>query len=172
MQEILQNPPDPEQRKPLPLNILLGTLVVVAIALSFWFAFRGPDGSSSRSAQSGVSIPMSQAEQLYGMRIQIENMAIRREENFLHQEVTILDADVINATGQQSVTGLTFTFEFFDDLHQVVLRETRSVLASPSTPLGPGQRRSISTSFDRVPSSWNRQQPSMRLANIQIDTLK
>ena len=170
MQEILQNQPDPEQRKPLPLNILLGVLVVVAIALSFWFAFRGPAGSSSRSAQSGV--PMRAAEQMYGMKIQIENMAIRREENFLHQEVTILDADVINAAGQQSITGLTLTFEFFDDLNQVVLRETRSVLASPSAPLGPGQRRSISTSFDRVPSSWNRQQPSMRVAYLQIGALK
>lgn len=170
MQEILQSQPDPEQRKPLPLNILLGVLVVVAIALSFWFAFRGPAGSSTRSAQSGI--PMRAAEQMYGMRIDIENMAIRREENFLHQEVTILDADVINSAGQQNITGLAFTFEFFDDLHQVVLRETRSVLASPSTPLGPGQRRSISTSFDGVPSSWNRQQPSMRVAYLQLDILK
>ena len=109
---------------------------------------------------------------MYGMRIQIENVAIRREENFLHQEVTILDFDVSYAAGQQTITGLTFTFEFFDDLHQVVLRETRSVLASPSTPLGPGQRRSFSISFDRVPSSWNRQQPSMRIAYLRIDTLK
>jgi hypothetical protein len=172
MQEILHNQPEPEQRKPLPLNILFGALVVVAIALTFWFAFRAPNGNSSRVAQPGASVPMSQAEQMYGMRIEIENMAIRREENFLHQEVTILDFDVSYAAGQQSITGLTFTFEFFDDLHQVVLRETRSVLASPSTPLGPGQRRSFSTSFDRVPSSWNRQQPSMRIAYLQSDTLK
>ena len=172
MQEILQNQPEPEQRKPLPLNILLGALVVVAIALSFWFAFRGPAGNSSRSAQSGVSVPMSQAEQMYGMRIQIENMAIRREENFLHQEVTILDFDLNYAAGQQTITSLTFTFEFFDELQQVVLRETRSVLAPPSAPLGPGQRRSFSVSFDHVPSSWNRQQPSMRPAYVQIDTLK
>ena len=172
MQEILQNQPEPEQRKPLPLNILLGALVVVAIALSFWFAFRGPAGNSSRSAQSGVSVPMSQAEQMYGMRIQIENMAIRREENFLHQEVTILDADVINAAGQQTITGLTVTFEFFDDLHQVVLRETRGVLASPSAPLGPGQRRSFSISFDRVPTSWNLQQPSVQVTYLQLAIVK
>jgi hypothetical protein len=172
MQEILQNPPDPEQRKPLPLNILLGSLVIVAIALTFWFAFRGPAGSSSRSAQSGVSVPMSQAGQMYGMRIQIENLALRREENFLHQEVTILDFDVSYAAGQQTITGLTFTVEFFDDLHQVVLREARSVLAPPSTPLGPGQRRNFSISFDRVPSSWNGQQPSMRVTYLQLATVK
>jgi hypothetical protein len=171
MQEILQNPPDPEQRKPLPLNILLGALVIVAIALTFWLAFKSPQGSSSRVAPSNVSVPMSQAEQAYAKSIQIENIALSRAENFIHQEVTILNADAVNA-GQQSVASLTVTVEFFDDLHQVVLRETRSVLASPSTPLAPGQRRSFSISFDRVPASWNLQQPAVQVTYLQLATLK
>jgi hypothetical protein len=171
MQEILQNRPEPEPRKPLPLNILLGALVIVAIALSFWFAFKSPQSGSSRAGQSKFPVPMSQAEQMYTMKIQIENMAIHRAENFFHQEVTILDADVINA-GQQTIRGLTFTVEFFDDLHQVVLRETRSVLASPSAPIGPGQRRSFTVSFDRVPSSWNMQLPSVQVTSLQLATVK
>ncbi|HEV8076471.1 MAG TPA: hypothetical protein VGP66_11510 [Candidatus Acidoferrum sp.] len=171
MQEILQNQPEPEQRKPLPLNVLLGALVIVAIALTFWLAFKSPQGSSSRVAQSNVSVPMSQAEQAYAKSIQIENIALSRAENFIHQEVTILNADAVNA-GQQSVAGLAVTVEFFDDLHQVVLRESRSVLGSPSAALGPGQRRSFSISFDRVPSSWNLQQPSARVTYLQLATLK
>ena len=171
MQEILQNQPDPEQRKPLPLNILLGALVIVAIALTFWLAFKSPQGSSSRDASSSVFVPMSPAEQAYAKSIQIENIALSRAENFIRQEVTILNADAVNA-GQQSVASLTVTVEFFDDLHQVVLRESRSVLGSPSAALAPGQRRSFSISFDRVPSSWNRQPPSMRIAYLQIDTVK
>ena len=171
MQEILRNQPDPEHRKPLPLNILLGALVVVAIALSFWLAFKAPQGSSSRLEPSNVSVPMSQAEQMSAGRIQIENMAFRRAENFLHQEVTILDFDISYA-GEQSVAGLAVTFEFFDDLHQVVLRETRNVLSAPSAPLEPGQRRSFAVSFDRVPSSWNLQQPSVRITRLQLATVK
>ncbi|HEV2101552.1 MAG TPA: hypothetical protein VGR58_02125 [Candidatus Acidoferrum sp.] len=170
MQEILQNQPDPEQPKPLPLNILLGTLVVVAIALSFWFAFKAPGGGSSRIAQPNVSAPMSPAEQAYAKNIQIENVALSRAENFLHQEVTILNADAVNA-GSRSVAALIVTVEFFDDLHQVVLRETRSVLGAP-VPLAPGQRRTITISFDRVPASWNLQQPSVQVVYLQLDTLK
>ena len=169
MQEILQNQPDPEQRKPLPLNILLGALVVVAIALSFWFAFKAP-GGSSRIAQPNVSAPMSPAEQAYARNIQIENIALSRAENFIHQEVTILNADAVNA-GSRSVAALIVTVEFFDDLHQVVLRESRSVLAAPS-PLAPGQRRTITISFDRVPASWNLQQPSVQVSYLQLDALK
>jgi hypothetical protein len=171
MQEMLQNQPEPEHRKPLPLNIPLAALVVVAIALAFWFVFKGPGGDSSRTAPSNVSVPMSQAEQAYTKNVQIENIALSRAENFIHQEVTILDADAVNA-GQQSIASLIVTVEFFDDLHQVVLRETRGVLGTPPAPLGPGQKRSFSISFDRVPSSWNRQQPSVRVTYLQLPTVK
>jgi hypothetical protein len=171
MQEILQNQPDPEHRKPLPLNILLGTLVVVAIALTFWFAFKSPMGNSSRAAQSNVSGPMSQAEQAYLRSVQIENIALSRAENFLHQEVTILDADAVN-TGQQIIVGLTVTVEFFDDMHQVVLRETRGVLGTPPAVLGPGQKRSFAISFDRIPTSWNMQTPSVQVTYLQLATVK
>jgi hypothetical protein len=171
MQEILQNPPDPKQRKPLPLNILLGTLVVVAVALAFWFAFKSPGGNSSRTARSNVSVPMSQAEQAYAKTVRIENIALSRAENFLHQEVTILDADAVN-TGQQIIVGLTVTVEFFDDMHQVVLRETRAVPGTPPSALAPGQRRSFSISFDRVPAGWNRQQPSVQVSHIQLVIVK
>jgi len=171
MQEILQNQPEPEQRKPLPLNILLGALVVVAIALSFWLAFKAPHGSSSRIATSNVSVPMSQTEQAYTKNIQIENIALSRAENFVRQEVTILNADAVNA-GQQTVAGLAVTVEFFDDLHQVVLRESRSVLGSPSAALGPGHRRSFVISFDRVPASWNLQQPSVQVTYLQLAAVK
>jgi hypothetical protein len=171
MQEILQNQPDPEHRKPLPLNILLGALVIVAIALTFWLAFKSPRGSSSRDVSSNVFVPMSQAEQAYTKSIQIENIALSRAENFIHQEVTILNADAVNA-GQQSVANLTVTVEFFDDLHQIVLRESRSVPGSPSAALAPGQRRSFSISFDRVPSSWNLQQPGVQVTYLQLVILK
>lgn len=169
MQEILQNQPEPEQRKLLPLNILLGALVVIGIALAFWLAFKSPRGSSSGFAPSNVSVPMSPAEQAYAKNIQIENIALSRAENFIHQEVTILNADAVNQ-GQQNVAGLSVTVEFFDDLHQVVLRESRGILG-PS-PLAPGQRRSFSISFDRIPASWNLQQPSVQVTYLQLAILK
>jgi hypothetical protein len=170
MQEILQNSPEPDHRKPLPLNILLGVLVVVAIALSFWFAFKSPQGGSSQAGSSNITVPMSQNEQAYAKSILIENIALSRAENFIHQEVTILNADAVNA-GQQNVAVLSITVEFFDDLHQVVLREARNVVVSPA-PLGPGQKRSFTVSFDRVPASWNLQTPSVHVTYLQFVVLK
>jgi hypothetical protein len=170
MQEILQNSPDEEHRKPLPLNILLGALVVVAIGLAFWLAFKSPQRASSRAGSSNPSIPMTPAEQAYAENMHIESIALSRAENFIHQEVIILNADAVNA-GQQPVSGLGVTVEFFDDLHQVVLRESRNVLAAPVS-LAPGQRRSFTVSFDRLPVSWNHQQPSVQVTYLQLAPIK
>jgi hypothetical protein len=170
MQEILQNSPDEEQRKPPPLNILLGALVVVAIGMAFWLAFKSPQAASSRSGSINPSIAMTAAEQTYAQSMRIESIALSRAENFIHQEVIILNADAVNG-GQQPVSGLGVTVEFFDDLHQVVLRESRNVLAAPAS-LAPGQRRSFTVSFDRVPASWNYQQPSVQITYLQLATVK
>ena len=114
---------------------------------------------------------MNSTEEAYAKTIRIENVALSRAENFIHQEVTILNADAINA-GEQSLAGLSVTVEFSDDLHQVVLRETRAVLGTPPSALGPGQTRHFAISFDRVPSSWNMQQPSVQVTYIQLTVLK
>src|SRR5246127_1324478 len=164
MQQILHNQPDPDPQKQLPIIPILGFLVLVAIAPVLWIALRAPEAGPSRTAALGLSAKMSPEEQAYAKSIHIENIVLSRAENFIHQEVTILDADAVNA-GQQSVAALIVTVEFFDDLHQVVLRESRSVLASPAG-LAPGQRRTLTISFDRVPASWNLQQPSVQVTYL------
>ena len=171
MQQILHNQPDPDPKKQLPIIPILGFLVLVAIAPVLWIALRAPEAGPSRTAVLGLSAKMSPEEKAYAKSIHIENIVLSRAENFIHQEVTILDADAVNA-GQQSVAGLAVTVEFFDDMHQVVLRETRGVLGTPPAVLAPGQKRSFSISFDCIPASWNLQQPSVRLTYLQLATVK
>jgi len=171
MQEILQNQPEPDQRKPLPLNILLGALVVIGIALAFWLAFKAPQGSSSRGASSSGSQPMSQAEQMSTGKIQIENMAIHRAENFLHQEVTMLAGELVN-TGETTLQELEVTVEFADEMNQIALRESRLALRATSPPLRPGERRPFEVSFEHIPTSWNRQMPSVRVSGLLFEPSK
>jgi hypothetical protein len=167
MREILQNEKPPEKEKPSRLAILLRVLVLAVVGFSFWRLFDARDGQSSGSRQTNLPAKMNPAEAAYRGNIRIENIALSRAENFIHQEVTILDADTLNS-GQQSIASFTVTVEFFDDLHQVVLRETRGILGTSQAPLAPGQRRSFSISFDRVPASWNRQAPSVQVTYLQL----
>src|SRR5260370_41643198 len=123
MQQILHNQPDPDPKKQLPIIPILGFLVLVAIAPVLWIALRAPEVGAWRTALPGLAAKMSPEEQAYAKSVQIENIALSRAENFLHQKVTILDVDAVN-TRQEISVGLNGPVEYFDDMHQVVLSET------------------------------------------------
>lgn len=60
----------------------------------------------------------------------------------------------------------------FDDLHQVVLRESRSVFSSSPLPVAPGNRREFEVSFEHIPSSWNTQLPHVSVTGLQLTAAK
>lgn len=114
---------------------------------------------------------MSDSEKDYAKYLRVENVAMSRAENFLHQEVTTMNAEVVNS-GPQAIAALELSVEFSDEMNQVVLREARAVLGAPPAALAPGERRSFEISFDHVPPSWNMQQPAVRVTNLQLAKAK
>jgi hypothetical protein len=171
MQDTFENPESPESKaKASPLTVTLGALVTAAILLSFWFLFE-PLGRKSHPTQEVAELKMSPAEQEYANNIEVGQMAMSRAENFLHQEVTTLTGELYNA-GSQAVLGISLTAEFSDDMKQIVLRETRSVLGSSGAPLAPGAHRSFEISFEHIPNSWNMQAPSVRVSQLRLASPK
>ena len=138
---------------------------------SFWFVFQPNQGRGVRTSPRTVPVRMSLAEMEYRTKIEVGNLVMSRAENFLHQEVTILSGEVYNA-GAQGVAGLGLPTEIFDDMNQVVLRETRGVLGRPKPALGPGERRSFEISFEHFPNSWNMRPPVVRVEYLQLSTGK
>jgi hypothetical protein len=145
-------------------KILGAAFLLVAVVFYFW------SGHASGPA-SPPGLPFGATEQAYAAKIEIESISLSRSENFLHQEVTALAGDVVNR-GDRALTGLELTVEFFDELHQVVLRESRQVLAGPLPLLASGERRSFEISVEHIPSSWNMQQPSVRISGLQLAATK
>ena len=167
-------PPTPASTKPSKppiVTVAIAALVAMAVAVSLWVVLKRPQENPTGVVQVNVPARMNEAERAYAKALHIENVALSRAENFIHPEVTILNADVVN-DGPQTVERLFVTVEFRDDMHQVVLRETRGVLGTPPTPLAPGQRRRFEISFDRVPASWNMQQPAVTLAGLKLGSEK
>jgi hypothetical protein len=171
MREIMQSQGTPENQTPPFVTIVIGAVTLIAISASLWFVLKSPEPQSIPTAQAAIHAQMNPAEQAYLKTIRIENIALSRAENFLHQEVTILNADAVNS-GSQTVQALAVTVEFSDDMHQVVLRETRGVLGTPPTVIPPGQTRNFEISFDRVPSRWNMQQPAVQVSYLQLAIVK
>jgi hypothetical protein len=141
--------------------------IAIALAVVMWPGAGRRSSSSTRESH----LPFGPAEQAYAPKLQIENLALSRAENFLNQEVTTLAGRLMNA-GNLSLSNVEVTIEFSDQLGQVVLRETRAVLASQAPPFVPGERRNFEVSFEHIPSSWNIQQPMVRVSGIVFTSKK
>lgn len=168
---MLENQTSPEKEKPSIVTIVIGLVVAATIGISLWVLFKAPENVPSPNTQINIPAAMSPEELTYTQSLHVENAALSSAENFIHQEVIILNADLIN-DGSRPLQRLTLTVEFFDAMNQVVLRETRGVLGNPPAVLGPGQKRSFQISFDRIPSSWNRQTPKVKVSQLQFASLK
>jgi hypothetical protein len=155
-----ERPPD---RGPFSFALLVAAAAVV-IVLAGFYLWPGRQ-SPSRSGVQEFHPPFGPAERAYASKIKIENLALSRAANFLNQEVTILTGDLVN-TGERTLREVELTVEFYDDMNQIALRESRLALNSGGPPLGPGERRSFEVSFEHIPTSWNMQMPVVRVTGL------
>jgi hypothetical protein len=144
--------------------ILAAVAVLVIVgALYFLPGRQSPPGS----APAGTHFAFGATEQAYATRLRIENVALSRAENFLHQEITTLTGELVNG-GDRALRGVEITVEFSDDLNQIALRESRPVLTPIASPVVPGEHRGFEVSFEHIPASWNMQQPAVRISGLQF----
>jgi hypothetical protein len=144
--------------------VLAGVAALVIVgALYFLPGRQSPPGAAPR----GAHFAFGPTEQAYATRIQIQNIALSRAENFLNQQITTLTGELVNS-GDRALRGVEVTIEFSDDLQQVALREARPVLLAAAPRLGVGESRSFEVSFEHIPTSWNMQQPTVRVTGLQF----
>jgi hypothetical protein len=170
MADIEPNLDSPELQPTRPATtFIIAAIVVVAICVSAWFLFHSAVPKTGALVGTTIKLNMSTAEREYVDKLMLKDVTLSRAENFLHQEVTVLNGTIVN-TGPGTVTALDVSIRFSDSMNQVVLRETRSVLGTPATPLVPGQQREFELSFEHVPPSWDMQVPSLRLVNLTLSS--
>ena len=148
---------------------LLVAAAAVVICLAGFYFLPGRQSPSRGDAQ--IHPPFGAAERAYAAKIRVENLALSRAENFLHQEVTILNGELVNG-GDQKLAEVELTVEFFDELNQAVLREPHLVLAPPAQPLAAAERRAFEISFEHIPTSWNMQLPATHVTGLLFATAK
>jgi hypothetical protein len=149
-------------RGPFSFALLVAAAAVI-IVLAGFYLWPGRQ-SPSRGAQE-VHPPFGPEERAYASKIMIDNLELSRAENFLHQEVTTLAGELVNSGGR-TLREVELTVEFYDDMNQVALREARLAVNSFSAPLVPAEHRSFDVSFEHIPVSWNRQQPTVRVTGL------
>lgn len=141
--------------------------IAIALVILMW-----PDaGRKPASSRRAAHLPFGGAEQAYAPKVQVENLALSRAENFLNQEVTTLSGRLTNA-GNLSLANVEVNIEFSDQFGQNVLRESRALFVQPASPMAPGERRDFEVSFEHIPYTWNVQQPVVRVSGIQFTSNK
>jgi len=145
--------------------LILAAAAVVVIGAAFYFSpgRQSPPGAAPRE----LHFSFGPAEQAYAAEVQIENIALTRAENFIHQEITTLTADLVNSGGR-SLRGVEVTVTFADEMNQIALRESRPVVVPSAAPLAPQGRRQFEIAFEHIPTSWNMQQPLVRVTGLEF----
>jgi hypothetical protein len=158
-----------EMRGGASRQVLLSVIVILAGIGIYFVLFRSPQRPAS---PTGSQLAFGSQEQAYVPNIHLGNFAMKQAENFLNQEVKIVEGDVLNA-GNRTVLALDATIEFRDTLDQIALRETRPLLLASAEGLKPGQVVHFEISFDHVPNSWNYQMPRVAVSGMKLtDTNK
>jgi hypothetical protein len=145
------------------LILAAAAIVVIVAAIYFSPGRQSPPGAAPQQ----VHFAFGAAEQAYAASLHVENIALSRAENFIHQEVTTLTADLVNA-GSRSLRGVEITITFSDEMNQIALRESRAVVSPPNPPLAAGERRQFEIAFEHIPTSWNMQQPIVRITGLEL----
>jgi hypothetical protein len=159
----------PPDRGPFSFALMLAAAAVVIVLMGFYL-WPGRQSPSRGGAQE-IHPPFGPAERGYASKIKIENVALSRATNFLNQEVTILTGDLDN-TGERTLREVELTVEFYDNMNQIALRESRLAQTSAGPPVAPGERRSFEVSFEHLPTSWNRQLPAVQVTGLLFAPLK
>jgi hypothetical protein len=152
-------------------SVMLFAAVSVAAVIGAWLVFAPSPSHTPPAGMTAARLQMTAAAQEYVKNIQIGNITMSRAENFLHQEVTVVNGEVHN-TGDQPVSALRLTAQFTDEMNQVVLRETRDIIAPSDAAIAAGERRPFEISFEHVPTSWNMQQPAMHVEYLALASSK
>ena len=139
---------------------MLVRLILVAAALAGLLLLSSCRKSSSARLRSEDALT-------YAPQVELSDLHLSAEENFLGQQVVYLDGKMTNR-GPRVVRQLKVTLFFRDILNQVVLREDQGILDGRAGSLNPGQERSFQIRFDQVPDSWNRQVPQLQIISLQI----
>jgi hypothetical protein len=164
----IETPEEPQPKAGRSWIAWMGAATIaIALVIVMWPGAARRSASRTRESH----LPFGAAEQAYAPNLQIENLPLSRAENFLNQEVTTVPGRITNG-GNLPLTNVELTVEFSDELGQIVLRESRAVFAPQTPPIAPGERRDFEFSFEHIPSSWNIQQPLVRVSCILFTSKK
>ena len=156
--QIVARSPAAPERNSLLIPIIAGTIFGIALLGGIWWIGRQPqEKASPPSAESLAYLP----------NIHLTDFHMSQADNMVGSNIVYLDGKVNNA-GSKTVRHLRVRLYFYDTLNQLVLRDDEEIVRPNDPPLAAGATRDFQLRFDRLPSSWNYQQPQFQLLALEL----
>jgi hypothetical protein len=151
------------QREPrqFPVAFAAGAVVVLILAGVAVLLSR----TIRTTTATAESLPFGAQEAAYAPQIHFQDIQMARSSNMLKQEFTYV-AGTLSNDGDRTVGGLEATFEFHDPFNQVILRETRQVIAPKTQSLAKGAQQPFQIVVEHVPPEWNQQPPTINVTGL------
>jgi hypothetical protein len=154
-----------KEGREFPVAFALGAVIVLILGAGAVLLSR----TIRTNTPAEVSFPFGAEESAYASHIGFGNVRMARSSNMLNQEFTYVDGEISN-DGDRNVTGLAATFEFHDPFNQVILRETRQLIAPKTQPslAARGGQQVFQIVLEHVPVEWNQQNPTIRVTGLVL----
>jgi hypothetical protein len=154
-----------DEKRSFLLPVLAGLAVVLVLGFVFLYMMRY---SGTAAPGRPVPLPFGPGEQAFAERIRFQNLEMSRASNFLNQDFTYVNG-VIENDGVRAIRAIQVTVEFRDFAGKPVLQETRRLWDRSSAPLPAGQRRDFQIALEKIPDTWNRQYPAIRVTGLLLE---
>jgi hypothetical protein len=152
-----------KEARQFPVAFAAGAVIVLILAAGAVLVSR----SIRTTTVAAVSLPFGARERAYTPDIHFQNIQMARSSNMLNQIFTYVGGTISN-DGDRNLGALEATFEFHDQFNQVVLRETRQLIAPHTQSLARGAQQPFQIVLDHVPSDWNQQNPTIRVTGLVL----
>jgi hypothetical protein len=159
---------EPEQQQRNWVPIVVGLVLVVLIVAAIAIVGRNRENPGAQ-------------QDPYSSNLQIGNIQLSAADNFVGGTVTYLDIPVTNS-GNKTLVGGQMEATLRNSLNEIVQKETVPIkvmqpnqlggyadLADLATsPLGPGQTKTVRLTLEHVSGDWNQTAPELRFLNLRF----
>lgn len=153
-----------DQRSQFPYAFTAGLIIVAILVAVIVLVVK----HTRTTPVAEVKLPYGAAEQAYSDRIHFDDIKLAHATNFLNQDFTYVAGTLVNM-GDKDIKTIQVQIEFRDNLNQVVLRETQSLIPPDAEPIPAGQRRDFQVTLEHLSEQWNRQYPSIRVTGLVLE---
>ena len=162
-----ENNSEREEGSRLPVAFAAGVGVVLILAAGLVLLTRVAHSHGRGTATD--KLPFGSAEHSYAPQIHFEGGQMSQATNLLNQEFTYVAGTITN-NGPRNLGGVDVVFEFHDPFNQVILRDTQRLIDPKAEPLAVGHSRDFQITLgEHIPSDWNQQYPSIRVAGLILE---